>query len=377
MKFTLIILCLIIGSFSQDLYFVSDPEALCLDGSRGSYYFAEGYGSGSQNFIFHFTGGSWIQGLNEQQLLNSAYKSSKYNEPKITYNGFFSRSQSLNPDFYNWNIININYCDGTGHQGYKKDAALYNGKKLYFRGDKIVKSIIIEFYERMSKGGTVIVSGCSAGGLAAYYWVEYFRDILPLNVQVLGVPDSGIFIDMKSIDGTELPKLSLIEMQKLVNQEASNPNAECVQSNPNELWKCFYAQYLLRYVNVPIFIVNSLYDTASIKDLLQISCVARNSLSGCSQKERKYIEELHSSIQTVISGRRSIFRDTGSFAPACLEHCFLQTTYYQSTSWQVPGKSGFTIQKSLRQWLSQFNVGNLDNHIDSVDWPSNEACSNA
>ncbi|CAD8102402.1 unnamed protein product [Paramecium primaurelia] len=74
MKFTLIILCLIVGSYSQDLYFVSDPEGLCLDGSRGSYYFAEGYGSGSQNFIFHFTGGSWIQGLNEQQLLNSAYK---------------------------------------------------------------------------------------------------------------------------------------------------------------------------------------------------------------------------------------------------------------------------------------------------------------
>lgn len=69
-----------------------------------------------------------------------------------------------------------------------------------------MKSIINEFYERMNKGNTVIVSGCSAGGLAAYYWVEYFRDVLPLNVKVLGVPDSGIFIDMKSIDGTDIPK---------------------------------------------------------------------------------------------------------------------------------------------------------------------------
>lgn len=53
---------------------------------------------------------------------------------------------------------------------------------MYFRGDRIVKSIINEFYDRMYKGGTVIVSGCSAGGLAAYYWVEYFRDVLPLTV---------------------------------------------------------------------------------------------------------------------------------------------------------------------------------------------------
>ncbi|CAD8115002.1 unnamed protein product [Paramecium sonneborni] len=74
MKFTMILILLLVESFAQDLYYVSDPEGLCLDGSRGSYYYSEGYGSGSQNFIFHFSGGSWIQGLTEQQLLNSAYK---------------------------------------------------------------------------------------------------------------------------------------------------------------------------------------------------------------------------------------------------------------------------------------------------------------
>lgn len=91
-----------------------------------------------------------------------------------------------------------------------------------------MRSIINEFYERMVRGSTVIVSGCSAGGLAAYYWVDYFRGVLPLNVKVLGVPDSGIFIDMKSFDGTEGFKLSLFELLKLVNQEVSNPNTECV-----------------------------------------------------------------------------------------------------------------------------------------------------
>ena len=77
---------------------------------------------------------------------------------------------------------------------------------MYFRGERIVKSIINEFYARMSKAKTVIISGCSAGGLATYYWIDYFRNILPQNVLVLGIPDSGIFIDMKSIDGSDLGK---------------------------------------------------------------------------------------------------------------------------------------------------------------------------
>ena len=40
---------------------------MCLDGTRGvinyynnkSYYFAEGYGTGSNNYIFHFEGGAY------------------------------------------------------------------------------------------------------------------------------------------------------------------------------------------------------------------------------------------------------------------------------------------------------------------------------
>jgi ribulose 1,5-bisphosphate synthetase/thiazole synthase len=53
---------------------------------------------------------------------------------------------------------------------------------LYFRGEKIIKSIINEFYQKISEADVVIISGCSAGGLAAYYWVDYFREILPTTV---------------------------------------------------------------------------------------------------------------------------------------------------------------------------------------------------
>jgi hypothetical protein len=31
-----------------------------------------------------------------------------------TFNGLLSENAEVNPNFYNWNLIHINYCDGTG-----------------------------------------------------------------------------------------------------------------------------------------------------------------------------------------------------------------------------------------------------------------------
>lgn len=40
--------------------------------------------------------------------------SSKPLSPTYRYGGIFSDDRTLNPYFYNWNVINLNYCDGTG-----------------------------------------------------------------------------------------------------------------------------------------------------------------------------------------------------------------------------------------------------------------------
>lgn len=142
-------------------------------------------------------------------MLLSAYKrsltelgSSTKLRTKETFPGVFSTDKLTNPEFADWNKIHINYCDGTGHQGYKEAAEQVNGVNLYFRGEAIVKSILSEFHSQLAGAETVVISGCSAGGLAVYYWVQHIRDMLPASVQVVGVPDSGIFINMPAYDGS-------------------------------------------------------------------------------------------------------------------------------------------------------------------------------
>lgn len=49
----------------------------------------------------------------------------------------------------------------------------------------------------------VLLSGCSAGGLATYLHADYVRSLLPRSVKRFkAAPVSGFFLDHSNVDGT-------------------------------------------------------------------------------------------------------------------------------------------------------------------------------
>lgn len=42
-----------------------------------------------------------------------------------------------------------------------------------------MRSFFSDLFEELSLATTVIVTGCSAGGNAAYFWIEYIKGLLP------------------------------------------------------------------------------------------------------------------------------------------------------------------------------------------------------
>ncbi|XP_072056755.1 uncharacterized protein [Arachis hypogaea] len=113
------------------------------------------------------TGGEWCNDVSTcLQRKDTRLGSSKQMDTQSGFNGILNNQQVYNPDFYNWNRIKIRYCNGSS-----------------FTGD----------VEEVDLG---ILSGCSAGGLAAILNYDRFKSFLPNGARVKCVPDAGYFIHM-------------------------------------------------------------------------------------------------------------------------------------------------------------------------------------
>lgn len=65
--------------------------------------------------------------------------------------------------------------------------------------------------------GNIIVTGQSAGGLAVYIWTNYVRENAK-GKNVWSVPDSGIFLNEKDINGVYFYQEEFISLMTFSNQ---------------------------------------------------------------------------------------------------------------------------------------------------------------
>lgn len=162
-------------------------------------------GGDTKNLLFYFIGGGACMGTDLASTLESCYRRSKgeFGTSKVwpdTYDGTdggLLAVDAAKSRFANWTKIVIMYCDGSFHQGNNKSPIQYKDSQLYFRGAVNTRSHIkwADNKYNLSQAERIIVSGSSAGGMATYLWVDYFRSLVPNPKVVFGVADSGIFYD--------------------------------------------------------------------------------------------------------------------------------------------------------------------------------------
>ena len=78
-----------------------------------------GIGAGADNWIVHMQGGGWC--YDEEACLGRSKTdigSSKKWKSTQDFGGLLSDDPKENPDFYQWNMVRINYCDGASFAGY-------------------------------------------------------------------------------------------------------------------------------------------------------------------------------------------------------------------------------------------------------------------
>ena len=210
-------------------------DALCLDGTPGAYYIGEGSGANKTKFIVYFEGGGWCGGTTLANTVESCYSrsdgalgsSKSYSSTMdVTNFGILSGDAEHNPGFWDWTRVYLKYCDGSGHQGTRSSPLNYKGRDLYFRGQNITIGQLASLdstHKIFTEATDIIVSGGSAGGLAAFLWTNYVAD--KAKGKVLSVPDSGIFLDAANTrTQTHVYRTEFINLMNISNAEVETPN---------------------------------------------------------------------------------------------------------------------------------------------------------
>ena len=59
---------------------------------------------------------------------------------------------------------------------------------------------------------------------------------------------------------------------KISNVEVDPPTKECIAVNQDEKWKCMFAEYNHFFITVPLFAIQSPYDSWSLRYILGLFC---------------------------------------------------------------------------------------------------------
>uniref|UniRef100_A0A0E0R278 Pectin acetylesterase n=1 Tax=Oryza rufipogon TaxID=4529 RepID=A0A0E0R278_ORYRU len=222
-------------------------DAVCLDGSPPAYHLHRGSGGGAGGWVLQFEGGGWCNDAPScAERAGTRRGSTRSMDSLEVFSGLLSNDPDMNPDFYNWNRVKLRYCDGGSFAG---DSELRNGSSvLYFRGQRIWDAIISDLLPKgLAKAQKVLLSGCSAGGLATFFHCDDLKGRLG-----------------DAVTGAE-----------------KNLNKDCLSSTDYP-YQCFFPQYILPYIRTPYFILNSAYDVYQFHhNFVHPSCDPKGQWSHC------------------------------------------------------------------------------------------------
>lgn len=275
---------------------LSDASAACLDGSPAAFYFRPRVAAttnGTNAFVIFFEGGGWCASpLDCVSRTQSPYGSSISFPADGTRNpgngaSYFSDIRSrLGAEFASSNLVHIKYCDGASFSGGgsvlslraaygavqlgpKRVVSRGESFSISFSGRSIVAAILSKLLADdatfgLRRATDVLLSGCSAGGLAALLNAESIHD----RIASAGAPltrfkvllFSGIFqAPDRSAYASQMRSL-----YAFANLSAAVPPS-CIGQSPQhaaEPWRCILNLEPLEALppHIPVFVEQSALD---------------------------------------------------------------------------------------------------------------------
>ena len=356
------------------------PLARCLDGSPGAFSVYRDTQQRSTKWELYHEGGGWCandvpadQGSDDGLQVDSCYHrslgwlGSTAARPNTTLlmpadpggwgcwaadcppqiGGILSGDPNLNPLMAGWNKVELAYCSGDSFAGRNTTVAVVGGKALHSaRGGFILDAVIdtLLTLHGLAAATEVVVTGSSAGGLAAYLHAERYRAALPPTAFMAVLSDGGFFLDYDAGKPAVARRTYAAQMRAnfgLFNA-SGGVNQACVASFREagaDVSSCYFAEHTLPFIPAPVFAVQSTTDAWQLPNILG-STTDPTLANG-------YREELSSRLLGAFGGRA----DRGGFFDSCYHHCGL---------WESITVDGTRMADAFTQWYQQQHATWLD-----------------
>lgn len=302
--------------------------------------------------------------------------------------GMLDSDCGANPSFCNWNKVWMVYCDGNSFSGMRDAPVVYNGMPLYFRGRYIISAIMAAVASGLpgwtppqpfSAAYDIVLTGCSAGGLATYLHADMFAAtyVAPnrppppggpsRNGRFWVIPISGFFLDQPNVVGVPVYSEQMAVIFDLANS-THGVNDACIAGEAAAPWHCNMAQYTYKYIKSPIFPLNSLYDSWQSGCIMTAepvalpnntaangNCSAVPGWAACADNPEScttaqmpayntyraaFINDMNATVTAQLMGN-------GGFLVSCHTHCEAQ-----SSAWNTFAIGGVTMQQAVTAWMN-------------------------
>lgn len=344
--------------------------AKCLDGTPGAYYIRPGSGDGAKKWYIHHEGGGWCTDFDDcvSRAKIDLGSSKAYQSTMDLGGGYLSQDPDANPMMYNWNSVYLKYCDGGSFSGNNASTTTFEGMELHFRGKAILDAIQQDLLAKGMKDATdVVISGCSAGGLAAFLHVDKWASLLqPSGARVVGMPDSGFFLDYQAYDG-DLHEYDCgghyHAAMKWVFEYmdcAANVNQNCIAAHDGtgDAWKCMFAEHTAPHIVTPTFALQGAYDS------WQLDCDLKSN-----PRDTTAVNAWGRNLTTLVEQNLlGTNKKHGVFLDSCEHHCGGWGQYY------VNGKSQ---AQAFQEWYEKGSkdLPNKGYYTQAQEYPCTDCCT--
>lgn len=275
-----------------ELKWVSDPLAVCMDGSPYGYYWQKASDpSSSAKWLFFLQGGGecysnetcfdqcynpravvahcWLNKTgacgNGGACTNQQWKESVANSDQT----FLSDDPDKNPVMHDWNHVYMPFCSQDQWSGTRESSFSTWGYR--FAGHHIVNAVISEL---KTIGGlvdseTVVFSGVSSGGMGVYIHANWLQDQLP-NTKVVVAPIAGFFGFGAVYEGPNKNPKGLAPFTEALTANyvkvwGSYLPQECAKTlGVSNKHKCFLGNFSAPFLKVPQFVIQPQTDCVQL-----------------------------------------------------------------------------------------------------------------